>query len=236
MQLESSHAISKDHRIPNQPHSAQSKGKPYPTQLPRAIRLSTSGAADDVRRIHLQPHQSNGRLFGCEPIAALQILPNLMSKAFTKETDDAPEVTQGRRPGSGLPPGATNYLTTLGARRLRDELDRLTEAVAEGEAGGGGTQDRMRYLRELLRTAVVMRSTGPANRVRFGNRVEVRGADGVIVSYRIVGVDEADPEQGEISCISPLARALTNRSRGDQVQFEIPGGTVAFEILSIARE
>ena len=35
-----------------------------------------------------------------------------MSKAFTKETDDAPEAPQGRRPGSGLPPGATNYLTT----------------------------------------------------------------------------------------------------------------------------
>lgn len=159
-----------------------------------------------------------------------------MSKAFTKETDDAPEAPQGRRPGSGLPPGATNYLTAQGARRFRDELDRLTESSAGDGSDGGSKQDRMRYLRELLRTAVVMRSTGPANRVRFGNRIEVRGADGVIVSYRIVGVDEADPEQGEISCISPLARALTNRSRGDQVQLEIPGGTVAFEILSIARE
>lgn len=161
-----------------------------------------------------------------------------MSKAFTKETDDAPEAPQGRRPGSGLPPGATNYLTAQGARRFRDELDRLTETSAGGVAdgGGGGAQDRMRYLRELLRTAVVMRSTGPTNRVRFGNRVEVRAADGVIASYHIVGVDEADPEQGEISCISPLARALTNRSRGDQVQLEIPGGTVALEILSIARE
>ena len=162
-----------------------------------------------------------------------------MSKAFTRETDDGPEVPVTRRPGSGLPPGATNYLTEGGARRLREELDRLLEAAgsANGDgSAGGGSQDRQRFLRELLRTAVVVKpSTGSVNRVRFGTRVTVRGVEGATATYHIVGVDEADPEQGRISCISPLARALANRCCGEQVRFEVPSGTETSEILSIER-
>ncbi len=48
-----------------------------------------------------------------------------MSKAFTREEDDAPERPTPLRPASSLPPGTKNYLTPDGAVRFRDELDRL---------------------------------------------------------------------------------------------------------------
>lgn len=160
-----------------------------------------------------------------------------MSKAFTKETDDSPEVLAVRRPGAGLPPGASNYLTAVGARQFREELDQLLEKGAtpdEKGTGANGRPERIRYLRELLGSAVVVRpSPGKLNRVCFGAGVSVRVPDGTIVGYRIVGVDEARPERGEISCISPLSRALTNRRVGERIRLETPGGIEDMEILSI---
>lgn len=166
--------------------------------------------------------------------------PDPVSKAFTKETDDSPEIPASRRPGSGLPPGASNYLTASGARRFREELERLTEGGGSpvgNPAGEHGGPERIRYLRELLGSAVVVRATaGSLTQVRFGARVAVRAGDGRTVSYRIVGVDEAEPDRGEISCISPIARALTNRRVGERIRLETPGGTEEMEILSIAPE
>ena len=44
-----------------------------------------------------------------------------MSRAFVKEDVDLPERSGRKRSASGLPPGATNYITARGAKRLRDE-------------------------------------------------------------------------------------------------------------------
>jgi transcription elongation factor GreB len=46
-------------------------------------------------------------------------------------------------------------------------------------------------------------------------------------------VDESDPEQGAISWISPLAKALLSRRAGDKVKFRIPAGEDELEILSV---
>ena len=44
---------------------------------------------------------------------------------------------------------------------------------------------------------------------------------------------EADPEQGSISWVSPLARALLGRKVGDKVQFRSPGGAEELTIVSV---
>ena len=60
-------------------------------------------------------------------------------------------------------------------------------------------------------------------KVAFGASVTIRHEDGGEDEYQIVGVDEADPETGRISWISPLARVLLSRRAGDKVPFQIAG-------------
>lgn len=161
-----------------------------------------------------------------------------MSKAFTKEDDDRPEPRPARRTEGSLPPGARNYLTADGARLLREELDRLLAASDEGKhpIPSGPVIDaaeRVAEIRRILRTATVVQPRpGVLDQVRFGNRVVVRGANGE-QSYRIVGVDETNPDRGWVSWISPIAKALLHGRCGDRVTLVTPEGTEELEILRI---
>lgn len=170
-----------------------------------------------------------------------------MSRAFIRESDSSslPELPP---PVSPLPPGAKNLLTPGGAQRLREELahrlederPRLATAPAEDVDAKRELQvldQRIRYLQESLRTAEITPVTpGPAEVVHFGTTVSVREKDGVVTSYRIVGVDETDLDRNWVSWLSPLARALTNGRVGDRVQFKAPRGVRELEIVAIAGE
>src|ERR1043165_3209513 len=133
-----------------------------------------------------------------------------MSKAFTRESDDLPDLPARPRPPSPLPPGAKNYLTSDGARRLREELDHLVEEERPRVAASPQDPDakrqlqaldqRIAYLDQSLQSAVVVASPrGPADQVRFGASVAVRDRGGVESRYRIVGVDETDVDRGWVS-------------------------------------
>jgi transcription elongation factor GreB len=50
----------------------------------------------------------------------------------------------------------------------------------------------------------------------------------------IMGIDEADSSQGQVSWISPVARALLKARVGDEVMLPTPAGTRALEILSVS--
>ena len=160
-----------------------------------------------------------------------------MSKAFTREEDvSGPEVL--RRPVSTLPPGARNYVTADGARRLRAELDHLVSterprAVAAGRELNALDQ-RIAQLSESLRTAVVVDPPAtPDDRVRFGATVTVRDRGGEETRYRIVGVDETDVDRGWVSWLSPVAKALLNARSGDRVRLKLPGGGKELEIIAV---
>jgi transcription elongation factor GreB len=168
-----------------------------------------------------------------------------MSKAFTRESDDAPEEQLASRLTPTLPPGAKNYVTTDGARRMREELNQLLEnarpklAAAPDKVEAGRQMQlldhRIRYLQQSLQTAVV---TGPPaateDRVRFGATVAVRERGGTEAKYRIVGVDETDLDRGWVSWLSPIARALLNSRRGQKVRLKLPSGDEELEIVGIS--
>ncbi|MDB6170555.1 MAG: GreA/GreB family elongation factor [Verrucomicrobia bacterium] len=166
-----------------------------------------------------------------------------MSKAFTKESDDAPDEPPAARPLSALPPGAKNYLTADGAEAFREELRRLGEQRAqmvnsaddpEGKRRLRAVDQRMLDLESLLATAeIVTANNCAADEVCFGSRVTVREGDGTEHTYRIVGVDEADFDRGWVSWISPIARALLGARRGERVAFSFPSGAKELEIVSI---
>src|SRR5262249_289435 len=124
-----------------------------------------------------------------------------MSRAFVKEDVDPPERSGRKRSASGLPPGATNYITARGAKRLRDELDKLHQANAE--------QERVGEVEQILASVhVVDPSETPSNSVAFGATVTVKDKKGRSESHTIVGVDELDFESDAVSWISPLGKAL----------------------------
>lgn len=154
-----------------------------------------------------------------------------MSKAFTRESDDAPEAPAILRPASVLPPGVKNYVTPDGARRWREELARLENA------GVPTTDRRVLLLRQYLAAAVVVEpSAEPPTQVRFGASVALRDGAGEQFTYRIVGVDEADPDRNWISWLSPIAKALMNRSVGETVRFRVPAGEQSWEIVRVEYE
>jgi transcription elongation GreA/GreB family factor len=53
--------------------------------------------------------------------------------------------------------------------------------------------------------------------VRFGATVTLARSDGSRLTYRIVGEDEADPAEGRISYVSPIARLLIGAAVGNVV-------------------
>jgi len=136
-----------------------------------------------------------------------------VSRAFVKEDVDLPERSGRKRSASGLPPGATNYITARGAKRLRNELQKLRAANAVNE--------RIIELEQILASVhVVDPPDAPSNSVTFGATVMVKDKKGATETFTIVGVDELDFERHAVSWISPLGKALLAADMGDWITLE----------------
>ncbi|MBI1842287.1 MAG: GreA/GreB family elongation factor [Verrucomicrobia bacterium] len=159
-----------------------------------------------------------------------------MSKAFTRESDDAPESPEWTRQPSPLPPGVKNYITEGGLRRLRAELQKLVDAPPKAATRPAPSLDpQVTALSEILRTVVLVAPPPPPwDQVKFGAKVRVRGPGGEVREYWIVGVDETDIDRGWVSWLSPIAKALLNARIGQRVRFRFPSGEESLEILEIA--
>src|SRR5688572_28145593 len=184
-----------------------------------------------------------------------------MSKAFTRE-DDAPEDDfEGDEDANPIPAGSKNYLTPLGWRRLRDEIQWLVQAerpavtsVVSWAAKLGDRSEnadyqygkkrlreidrRIRYLTKRLEAAEVVdpSTREETDQVFFGATVTYATRKGEETTVRIVGIDETDPAQHYVSWISPIARALIKCREGDTVQLRTPGGVEDLEIVEVRYE
>ena len=140
-----------------------------------------------------------------------------MSKAFTKEDVDPPERSGRVRSATGLPPGATNYMTARGAARLRQKLGTLRRSV-------GDRSERIAELERVLSSVTIVDAPDEATKsVAFGARVTVRDAAEQLRTYSIVGVDELDLEGDGVSWISRIGRALLSAELGDRITLEQAG-------------
>jgi len=169
-----------------------------------------------------------------------------MSKAFTRDENEGPEIPDLIPPPSILAPGAKNYITPEGAQKLRDELKRLVEIARPELAAVKDDSDAKRQLARLdqrimqveesLQSAEIVSPPDDRGVVRFGASVTVRASDKTETTYRIVGVDETDAENSWVSWMSPIAKALLNRRRGEQIRFKFPSGEETLEIINIRYE
>ena len=180
-----------------------------------------------------------------------------MSKAFTKETDgddEEPDI-----PEPVLPAGVKNYITAEGLTRLQEEFRHLrrverpkvVEVVAWAAGNGDRSENgdylygkkrlreidrRTRYLVKRIEIAEVVDPKRQTNRdqVFFGAMVTYLDARDEEKTVRIVGVNEVRHERGEVSWISPIARALLKAQEGDVVKLRTPHGVEAIEVLAIS--
>jgi transcription elongation factor GreB len=169
-----------------------------------------------------------------------------MSKAFTREETDGPDIPDLPPLSSALAPGARNYITAAGAQKLRGELQRSVEITRPSLASSDDPDakrqlarldQRIMQLEESLQSAeIVPPPDGAVELVRFGATVTVRESDGSEATYRIVGVDEIDLDRSWVSWMSPIAKALLNGKRGEHIRFKFPSGEETLEILDIQYE
>ncbi|HKU68577.1 MAG TPA: GreA/GreB family elongation factor [Candidatus Baltobacteraceae bacterium] len=144
-----------------------------------------------------------------------------MSRAFVKEDDGETEVV-AKRPQRQHP----YFVTPEGY----DELQRQLAA-----AQASGDERAAEQLQDRVDEAIVVRpEEQPPDLVRFGANVTVQTPDGKRTAYRIVGEDEAQPLEGRISWLSPLAQAMMEHRAGDRVVWQRPAGNVALKIVSIS--
>jgi transcription elongation factor GreB len=133
-----------------------------------------------------------------------------MSRAFVKEDVDPPERSGRKRSASGLPPGAINYITARGAKRLRDELER-----------GEPAAERATELQQILASVQVIDLPDELSKgISFGATVTLKDKNGVNQTFTIVGVDELDLETDAVSWISPMGKALLNPKIGDWITLD----------------
>jgi transcription elongation GreA/GreB family factor len=141
-----------------------------------------------------------------------------VSKAFTRESDDAPEPPAQRR---GVPVPEPNYMTPAGARAARQELTGCTNEL------------RIRELTEHLATAQIIEPPADRGVAGLGATVTIEDAAGHRTRYRIVGALEADARRGQLFWQSPLAEALYGTRVGDAVT--LPRGGEA-EVVAVEYE
>lgn len=145
-----------------------------------------------------------------------------MSRAFVRESDQDPVGQQlPERPVSAHP----NFVTPAGLEKIEKHIRELeAEREAAREQNDEATIVRvardLRYWTHRRTTARVVEPPAAPDKVRFGTRVTLRLEDGTERSFRLVGEDEADPAQGLLSWVAPLAQTMTGRALGDAVEFQ----------------
>ncbi|MEJ5079388.1 MULTISPECIES: GreA/GreB family elongation factor [unclassified Ochrobactrum] len=139
-----------------------------------------------------------------------------MSRAFTKEQDDAP-ADLGERPVSPH----RNLVTSDGLKMIEDELARLQRELAEANVAGERSaiarlSRDLRYWTSRRETAELSVPEPDSDVVRFGMTVELENLDeGDTRTWTIVGEDEANPSEGKISHMAPVAIMLFGKPAGD---------------------
>lgn len=176
-----------------------------------------------------------------------------MNKAFTKETDSDDDELPVSLTVSGK-----NYITPEGYERLRGELLQLIDierpkvvdivhwAASNGDRSENGDylygkkrlreiDRRIRFLTQRLEIAAL---SDPSihygnDQVFFGATVSYRDGEGLERIVTILGIDEAVSSLGQISWVSPVAKALLKSRVGDEVTLVTSYGTQLLEVLKV---
>jgi transcription elongation factor GreB len=178
-----------------------------------------------------------------------------MSKAFTKESTDTDD-DELQLPS--LPAGGKNYITPKGYAALKAELldlidterPKVVEVVHWAASNGDRSENgdylygkkrlreidrRIRFLTKRMEIAAISDpSVHHGNeQIYFGASVTYADDAGLERTVRIMGIDEADSSQGEVSWVSPIARTLLKARVGDELKLVMPERVVTIEVMAV---
>ena len=152
----------------------------------------------------------------------------------------------------------TTYITSQGAANLKKELeflwseerpkivDNVHEAAKNGDRSENGDyiygkrklreiDRRIRYITKQLATIqVVRKKPTDRNRIYFSAFVKLRNVENEkIMTFRLVGIDETNPEKRWINFESPLSKSLLGKSASDIIELTTANTTTHYEILEV---
>ncbi|MCS6898863.1 MAG: transcription elongation factor GreB [Myxococcales bacterium] len=150
------------------------------------------------------------------------------------------------------------YISQQGYARILAELNHLrsverpqvVDEVAAAAAQGDRSENaeyiygkkrlreidrRTRFLEKRLDVLVPVDVDAPrsSDRCFFGAWVTLEDQDGTLQTLRILGPDETDADQGFISYLSPMGRALLGKSVGDALVVRSPGGERSYTVIDV---
>jgi transcription elongation factor GreA len=137
-------------------------------------------------------------------------------------------------------------LTVNGAELLRAELHRLktverpsvitaiSEARAQGDLSENAEYEAAKERQSFVEGRIVELEFKLGSAQMFGSTVALEDTNnGDVVTYQIVGEDEADIKHRKISIKSPIARALIGKMVGDIAEVQAPGGIREYEVVEV---
>ena len=152
----------------------------------------------------------------------------------------------------------TTYITSQGAANLKKELeflwseerpkivDNVHEAAKNGDRSENGDyiygkrklreiDRRIRYITKQLATIqVVRKKPTDRNRIYFSAFVKLRNMENEkIMTFRLVGIDETNPEKRWINFESPLSKSLLGKSAPDIIELITANTVTHYEILDV---
>ena len=154
---------------------------------------------------------------------------------------------------------STVPLTVVGAEKMRQELHNLktverpsvinaiSEARAQGDLSENAEYDAAKERQSFVEGRIVElegklgsaqiidpKTLNADGRCVFGSTVVLEDVkNGDVVTYQIVGDDEADIRHRKVSISSPIARALIGKYSGDVAEVQAPGGVREYEVVEV---
>ena len=131
------------------------------------------------------------------------------------------------------------------------ERPKISEAIAEARAHGdlkenaeyhaakelqGLIESKINEIENALGNAQVIdvKDIPETGRVVFGSTIQIYDIDNnKEITFKIVGNLESDPDKGEISIDTPIAKGLVGKFVEDEITIETPSGKLNYEILDV---
>lgn len=119
--------------------------------------------------------------------------------------------------------------------REKGDLSENAEYESAREAQGL-LELKISNLQNMINSAKVLDSSQlSADKVQMLTKVKVENqANKQVMSFTIVGENEADFSQGKLSATTPIAKALIGHEKDEVVEAKVPSGVLKFKILEIS--
>ena len=152
---------------------------------------------------------------------------------MTREAYDRKKTEIARLENEEIPKIAEH----IAAARAEGDLSENAEYHAQREAMGM-LQAKINLMRsDLARASIIDPSKLPKDEVVFGATVTVKDLDyDDEEQFTLVGAGDEDYDAGRYLITSPIGQGLLGKKKGDQVEIEVPKGTLRFEIIDISFE